>query len=397
MPTEFEVVEPPDIDTDSHEWEWLKKPAEVKWNDISQLVTDLDCRRDICHVVVSKAFDQLSTIRTMSRDGVPLYPRPDLARLDLELSAYPGVHMCDQVRGIINVPFEVTDITLSDGEGSADIPDLSVMLRLSSTDGGRVHSAFAVPSDHDVLEAIACHANDEMPDIDEEHLSGRHWHPHVSEYAQVCLGSGQAGHREGDGLYQINAALIRGDLHGAIELLTQLLRTYNPASPYRRLHMWYREPCPNCGSCETQVVDIDGDTGCHSCLTALDRGRWVNTETTEIACCRSCSSTVLATEAASFPLWEVYYDDERSAYLRRESDQRIFSCWMASCLDYAQNRAQLIVLDYLTVEEFDNLNSENNEETHDEEPERPVAFELVPDDDTVCAQQAEVDEGPGED
>ncbi|MCA9069062.1 MAG: hypothetical protein KDA84_09075 [Planctomycetaceae bacterium] len=76
-------------------------------------------------------------------------------------------------------------------------------------------------------------------------------HPHIQDEL-LC---------EGDGREPIRNALEQGRLHDFYVVVANLLRTYNPDSPYVSLNDWYGVACADCG---ISVPDEDGLT-CSSC------------------------------------------------------------------------------------------------------------------------------------
>jgi hypothetical protein len=94
-------------------------------------------------------------------------------------------------------------------------------------------------------------------------------HPHVSEQV-LC---------EGDGSAAIHAALSQGRLFDFFSMVTSILKTYNPGSPYVKLEDWNGSCCYDCG---TGIYEDDryfcescGNDFCECCST----------------CCRSCNET----------------------------------------------------------------------------------------------------------
>ena len=105
-------------------------------------------------------------------------------------------------------------------------------------------------------------------------------HPHV-QGGQVCLG---------DGSPLFHAALKQGRLYDAFVVVTQVLKTYNEASPYISLERWNGRTCEQCddvvreddlyacqacdnlicSSCAQTCADCQ-ESYCRGCLTEHDR------------------------------------------------------------------------------------------------------------------------------
>ncbi|QDT22391.1 hypothetical protein [Gimesia chilikensis] len=82
-------------------------------------------------------------------------------------------------------------------------------------------------------------------------------HPHVQS-DNVC---------EGDARMPIRRALEQGRLLDFFVLVSRLLRTYNPESPYVALSDWHSAECSDCAD----VVTTDEQTHCTSCENRLCR------------------------------------------------------------------------------------------------------------------------------
>ncbi|HAU39061.1 MAG TPA: hypothetical protein DCX07_15280, partial [Phycisphaerales bacterium] len=90
-------------------------------------------------------------------------------------------------------------------------------------------------------------ALDPHPAAANEHVT----HPHVSD-ERLC---------EGDAGAAIEAALVHGRLCDFFQLVTAVLTTYNPSSPYVALTDWEGRPCHDCGC----TMGADETHGCGSC------------------------------------------------------------------------------------------------------------------------------------
>src|SRR6185503_21200255 len=76
-------------------------------------------------------------------------------------------------------------------------------------------------------------------------------HPHVMDEI-LC---------EGDGRHAIRQALSQGWLLDFFTLVSGVLRTYNPESPFVELALWSGSSCSDCGA----LVDEDYSYSCHKC------------------------------------------------------------------------------------------------------------------------------------
>ncbi|QGQ25847.1 hypothetical protein F1728_25650 [Gimesia benthica] len=96
-------------------------------------------------------------------------------------------------------------------------------------------------------------AQDPQPPITDDAVT----HPHVQS-DNVC---------EGDARMPIRRALDQGRLLDFFVLVSRLLRTYNPESPYVALSDWHSAECSDCAD----VVTTDEQTHCTSCENRLCR------------------------------------------------------------------------------------------------------------------------------
>jgi len=94
-------------------------------------------------------------------------------------------------------------------------------------------------------------AQDPQPPITNDSVT----HPHV-QYDMVC---------EGDARVPIRRSLEQGRLLDFFVLVTRLLLTYNPESPYVALSDWHSAECSECAD----VVTTDEQTHCTSCENRL--------------------------------------------------------------------------------------------------------------------------------
>jgi hypothetical protein len=76
-------------------------------------------------------------------------------------------------------------------------------------------------------------------------------HPHVQD-DELC---------EGDASHAIRHALRQARLFDFFQLVTNVLQTYNPGSPYCSLDDWQGESCSDCGA----VIDQDEAYACEAC------------------------------------------------------------------------------------------------------------------------------------
>jgi hypothetical protein len=93
-------------------------------------------------------------------------------------------------------------------------------------------------------------ANDPHPASSNEDVT----HPHVSS-EKLC---------EGNAHLAIRQALQEGRLFDFFVILRQILRTYNPNSPYVSIENWHGVPCQDCGSLTGDEYDV-----CHSCESMI--------------------------------------------------------------------------------------------------------------------------------
>ncbi len=80
-------------------------------------------------------------------------------------------------------------------------------------------------------------------------------HPHVLD-ERLC---------EGDGRHAIRRARTEGRLLDFFTLIANVLRTYNPASPFVELALWSGSDCSDCGG----LVDEDCSYVCHQCSETI--------------------------------------------------------------------------------------------------------------------------------
>lgn len=107
-------------------------------------------------------------------------------------------------------------------------------------------------------------AQDPQPPITDDAVT----HPHVQS-DNVC---------EGDARVPIKRALEQGRLLDFFVLVSRLLRTYNPESPYVALSDWHSAECSECAD----VVTTEEQSHCNNCENRLCR-HCAN-------CCADCSS-----------------------------------------------------------------------------------------------------------
>lgn len=117
-------------------------------------------------------------------------------------------------------------------------------------------------------------------------------HPHVSN-ERVC---------EGDGVVAIRTALEQGRLCDFFTMVSNILNTYNPDSPYIPLADWDGEPCYECGYvmdsensyycsyCDRSFCE-ECSTYCHSCDETICLGCTEKCEICEDSVCPRCAET----------------------------------------------------------------------------------------------------------
>lgn len=101
-------------------------------------------------------------------------------------------------------------------------------------------------------------------------------HPHVSN-EQLC---------EGDGFLPIQKALREGRLLDFFTIVTQILNTYNPDSPYVSLKDWLGYPCYDCG----YTVSSQDSYYCESCYEDFCESCSSYCKICDITFCRGCLS-----------------------------------------------------------------------------------------------------------
>jgi len=117
-------------------------------------------------------------------------------------------------------------------------------------------------------------------------------HPHVSN-ERVC---------EGDGVVAIRTALEQGRLCDFFTMVSNILNTYNPDSPYIPLADWDGEPCYECGYvmdsensyycsyCDRSFCE-ECSTYCHSCDETICLGCAARCQVCEVLVCPGCAQT----------------------------------------------------------------------------------------------------------
>jgi len=102
-------------------------------------------------------------------------------------------------------------------------------------------------------------------------------HPHV-QGGVLC---------EGDARMAIRAAFSDGRLFDFFVLVTTVLRTYNPSSPYVKLSVWEGEPCCDCGG----LTDCEEMALCERCGESICDECRVYCVDCDNRCCCSCVRT----------------------------------------------------------------------------------------------------------
>ena len=115
-------------------------------------------------------------------------------------------------------------------------------------------------------------AQDPQPPITDDAVT----HPHVQS-DNVC---------EGDARMPIRRALEQGRLLDFFVLVSRLLRTYNPESPYVALSDWHSAECSDCAD----VVTTDEQTHCTSCENRLCRQCANSCTDCSSSFCHDCST-----------------------------------------------------------------------------------------------------------
>jgi hypothetical protein len=101
-------------------------------------------------------------------------------------------------------------------------------------------------------------------------------HPHVRD-EQLC---------EGDGTGAVRAALLAGRLCDFFLLVTSVLGTYNPDSPFVKLEEWEGRPCYDCGC----MTGEDDRWICHCCEREFCERCIASCRECDIGACLSCLS-----------------------------------------------------------------------------------------------------------
>ena len=180
-----------------------------------------------------------------------------LADLEQAQQEFPTLayHAEDQILSVITEPIELESIYLGEFGIELHIPTLAL---LSDRPGYWIKA----------LDPHPAGSNSSVT------------HPHVSD-ERLCAGDGHSAIKE---------ALASGRICDFFHLVTAVLNTYSPDSPFVRLDEWDGRPCYDCGyamdedscyfcaSCEHDICE-DCSSCCHSCESIFCRG-----------CLRSCSS-----------------------------------------------------------------------------------------------------------
>lgn len=122
-------------------------------------------------------------------------------------------------------------------------------------------------------------------------------HPHVSDES-LC---------EGDGFTSIRRALEDGRICDFFMIITNILQTYNPDSPYVSIHEWEGINCYDCGytisgdeSYYCEYCDRDYcsscSTYCQSCDTTICLGCAYECPSCQMPVCKSCTAVCVDCE-----------------------------------------------------------------------------------------------------
>jgi len=256
--------------------------------------------RELGEASVSMRADLRTMERRLADDRMPstfasvteIYS--DLSALSEEFEEF-AFDRSDQLLSVTTEPIELEEVYLGPFEIRLDWSDL--------------HSPERQP--YRVV------ATDPHPSAAKESVT----HPHVQD-EQVC---------EGEGKHAIRAALQQGRLFDFFLVVANLLRTYNPGSPYVSLEDWDGVECRDCGAmvasddrlicenCESAVCD-DCYYRCVECERAFCAGCIRSCEACGEPTCFSCSVCCAGCERELCP--SCLEDNERCSACHEEESKR---------------------------------------------------------------------------
>jgi hypothetical protein len=175
-------------------------------------------------------------------------------------------------------------------------------------------------------------------------------HPHVSCEA-LC---------EGDGYIPIRKALREGRLCDFFTIVTQILNTYNPDSPYVSISDWYGNPCYDCG----YTVSGGDSYYCENCNNDFCDQCSGYCKVCEITHCRGCMSECPdCQEPVCQECFDICQDCERS----------VCKDCMDTCVECNEN----FCINCLDENGICDSCIENRKETEDEETIQTTAKQTV--------------------
>ncbi|MCC6681647.1 MAG: hypothetical protein IT445_12160 [Phycisphaeraceae bacterium] len=161
-----------------------------------------------------------------------------------------------------------------------------------------------------------CIALDPHSPAGNEHIT----HPHVSD-DYLCTGEADAA---------LNASLGVGRLADFFLMVRQILRTYNPESPYVAIEHWEAELCPDCGyamcedeqyfceQCERYYCD-SCMSGCNCCQSSFCRGCLHQCEFCDESVCKEC---MLSCAKCGIACCQSCLDDDLCPNCKEEQEQQ---------------------------------------------------------------------------
>jgi hypothetical protein len=250
-----------------------------QYQKLCHLMTQADRRRldgavarlkhRISHLLSNARFNFDAAHQTINQPRQPLPTLHDLVSELDQLEREFGEWTFDATDNTLSVATE--DITLE------DVPLGPFEIRLYLVDLSTL----------DRRQPFDCQALDPNPAASADHVT----HPHVSDHG-LCAG---------DATVALRSALETGRLCDFFVMVRQVLRTYNPGSPYVSLDNWYGQSCHDCGYTvsgeSSYYCEACGYDYCDECSTycrGCDETRCLSCVTTCEFCdevfCRRCIS-----------------------------------------------------------------------------------------------------------
>lgn len=347
----YEVVEsPPQADSTDHEMVWFNESLDRLMHSVAdECETGSVCRTRLvelcraCNQLLDHSGETL-TVRTMDA----------LRRLDQEACELPDV--CTRGRAVL-IFWSLPEYTLSHPHREdicVDMPETLVRMELRRD--GSLSCCSAIPSVVDWDDFDEHGYTQAMLDAGARDLTREDmvWHPHVSREGTVCLGSSSD---PDTALPLIQDALQQGLLSLAMQLVSNTLRTYNPASPYARLEAWAWEECPNCTCVAEPVTTVGGSDGCVECCLKW-RDVWLLPGEEGAADCCYCSSTYPAEETVEIPRFDIMWSDEHGSYYMEPSDPYT-CCGSVRCRERLMSQTARELTTHPTLDQLNRTPEEN--------------------------------------